>query len=57
MREALGAGSSDQQAIERLDAVLRVALKLAQAEQRHDPDALVFVGVFGQVTPTTTYPK
>ncbi|KAK4236843.1 hypothetical protein C8A03DRAFT_35227 [Achaetomium macrosporum] len=47
MREALEAGRSDERAIERLRAVLRAALKLAQAEQRHDPNALVFVGVFG----------
>ncbi|KAL6399368.1 hypothetical protein AUP68_17914 [Ilyonectria robusta] len=47
MREALEAGRSDERAIERLGAVLRAALKLAQAEQRHDPNALIFVGVFG----------
>lgn len=47
MREALDAGRSDQRAIERFRAVLRAALKLAQAEPRHDPSALVFVGVFG----------
>ncbi|KAL8387083.1 hypothetical protein RB595_010170 [Gaeumannomyces hyphopodioides] len=31
----------------RLRAVLRAALKLAQAEERHEPDALIFVGLFG----------
>lgn len=47
MRNALEAGHSDERAIERLRAVLHAALKVAQAEQRHDPNALVFVGVFG----------
>ncbi|GKT51788.1 uncharacterized protein ColSpa_11969 [Colletotrichum spaethianum] len=27
--------------------MLRAALKLAQSEQRHNPGALIFVGVFG----------
>jgi len=47
MREALQAGGPEERATERLRAVLRAALKLAQAEQRHNPNALVFVGVFG----------
>ncbi|KAK3185245.1 hypothetical protein K4F52_005945 [Lecanicillium sp. MT-2017a] len=54
MRSALEAGRSDEDAIERLRAVLRAALKLAQAEQRHThdsetapPDPLFFVGIFG----------
>ena len=47
MREALESGRSDERAIERLRAVLRAALKLAQAELRRNPQALAFVGVFG----------
>ncbi|VUC21636.1 unnamed protein product [Clonostachys rosea] len=47
MRKALEPGQSDERATERLMAVLRTALKVAQAEQRHDPGALVFVGLFG----------
>lgn len=50
MREAIQSGRSDECANERLCAVLRAALKLAQAEQRHDSHALVFVGVFGLKT-------
>jgi len=50
MRKSLEAGRSDEDAIDRLRAVLRAALKLAQAEQRHSPDALVFVGAFGLKT-------
>lgn len=45
--EALESGRSDERAGERLYAVLRAALKLAQAEQRRDSHALVFVFVFG----------
>lgn len=47
MRDALETGRSDKRVIERLRAVLRAALKLAQAEQRRDPGALMFVGAFG----------
>jgi hypothetical protein len=47
MREALEIGRSDERAIERLRAVLRAGLKIAQAEHRRDPHALMFVGVFG----------
>ncbi|KAJ0120058.1 Uncharacterized protein J7T55_000911 [Diaporthe amygdali] len=47
MLEALEAGRSDERAVERLLAILRAALKVAQAEQRHDPGSLVFVGLFG----------
>jgi len=47
MHEALESGRSDERAGERLRAVLRAALKLAQVEQRRDSHALVFVGVFG----------
>ena len=47
MHEVLETGSSDERAIERLRAVLCAALKLAQAEHRRNPHALVFVGVFG----------
>src|SRR2546427_3965782 len=47
MREALESGRSDERASDRLRAVLRAALKLAQAEQRRDSHAFVFVGVFG----------
>ncbi|KAJ4318661.1 hypothetical protein N0V84_006749 [Fusarium piperis] len=52
MRKALEAGRSDEHAVERLVAVLRAALKVAQAEHRHDPGALVFVGLFGLDTDT-----
>jgi hypothetical protein len=47
MHEALETGCSGESAIERLRAVLCTALKLAQAEHRRDPHALMFVGVFG----------
>src|SRR4051812_37082459 len=49
MRAALEAGRAtpNEPGTERLRAVLRAALKVAQAEQRHDPGALVFVGAFG----------
>jgi len=47
MRKALETSRSDEHTIERLRAVLRAALKLAQAELRRDPQALTFVGVFG----------
>jgi hypothetical protein len=47
MRKCLESGRSDERAGERLFAVLRAALKLAQAEQRRDSQALVFIGVFG----------
>jgi hypothetical protein len=47
MREALESGRSDERASEHLRAVLCAALKLAQAEQRRDRHALMFVGVFG----------
>jgi hypothetical protein len=52
MREALESDRSDERAVERLLTVLRATLKIAQAEQRHDPDALVFVGLFGLDTDT-----
>ena len=51
IREALESGRSDERAIERLRAVPRAALKLAQAELRRDPQALPFVGVFGLYVP------
>ncbi|PMD24550.1 hypothetical protein NA56DRAFT_566863 [Hyaloscypha hepaticicola] len=47
MRKALESGRSDERAIERLRAVLGAGLKIAQAEHRRDPHALMFVGVFG----------
>jgi hypothetical protein len=47
MHEALEIGRSDESAIERLRAMLCTALKLAQAEHRRNPHALMFVGVFG----------
>src|SRR3569833_735377 len=50
VRKSLEAGRSYVDAIDRLRAVLRASLKLAQAEQRHSPDALVFVGAFGHKT-------
>ncbi|KAE8452710.1 hypothetical protein EG329_013969 [Mollisiaceae sp. DMI_Dod_QoI] len=47
MRDVLETGRGDERAIERLQVVLRAALKLARAEQRHNPNALIFVGAFG----------
>ncbi|KAJ0382800.1 hypothetical protein COL922a_011794 [Colletotrichum nupharicola] len=47
MREALETDSPDERATDRLSAVLRAALKLAQSERHHSPDAIVFIGVFG----------
>lgn len=47
MRTALETGSGDGRAVERLRAVLSGVLKLVRTEQQQDPDALVFVGVFG----------
>ena len=47
MRQALEPGRSDRPAAERLHAVLRAALKLAQAEEKRSPDAFMFVAVFG----------
>ena len=42
MRSALETGHLDKSTTERLHAVIRATLKLAQAEQRQIPDALVF---------------
>ncbi len=47
MKSALETGRGDERAIDRLHAVLRAALKLAQAEQSHAPNSLIFVGIFG----------
>ncbi|KAJ4203448.1 hypothetical protein NW759_015124 [Fusarium solani] len=47
MHQTLESGRGDERAVERLRAVLRAAVKLARGEQQHDPDALLFVGVFG----------
>ncbi|KAF4480420.1 hypothetical protein CGGC5_v011009 [Colletotrichum fructicola Nara gc5] len=47
MREALETDGFDERATDRLSAVLRAALKLAQSERRHSPDAIVFIGIFG----------
>jgi len=47
MQATLETGSGDQRAVERLRAVIRAAIQLARAEQKHDPDAVLFVGVFG----------
>lgn len=47
MREALETGHGDGRAVERLNAVLSAVLKLVRAEKQHDPNALVFVAVFG----------
>ena len=52
MQEALDTGKSDVQSTDRVHAMLRAALKIAQAEQRHNPNALVFIGVFGLNTGT-----
>lgn len=42
LRSALDTGHLEKSTTERLHAVIRAALKLAQAEQRQIPDALVF---------------
>ncbi|KAF5483028.1 hypothetical protein CGCS363_v015064 [Colletotrichum siamense] len=47
MHEALETDGFDERATDRLSAVLRAALKLAQSERHHNPDASVFIGVFG----------
>ena len=47
MKEALESGRSEEGAGDRLRAVLRATLKVAQAEQRHNTNAFVFVGAFG----------
>jgi hypothetical protein len=47
MRDVLETGKGDGRASDRLRAVLQAALKLARAEQRHHPNALMFLGAFG----------
>jgi len=47
MKNVIETGKGDRRAVERLSAVLRAALKLARSEQRQNPSALMFVGVFG----------
>ncbi|KAH7246655.1 hypothetical protein BKA59DRAFT_439300 [Fusarium tricinctum] len=47
MRKTLEPDCSSELASERLGDVLRAALKLAQAERQQNPNALMFVGVFG----------
>lgn len=47
MRGTLETEGGDSRAVERLRAVIRAAVQLARAEQRHEPDALLFVGIFG----------
>ncbi|KAG7285878.1 hypothetical protein NEMBOFW57_008172 [Staphylotrichum longicolle] len=47
MREALETGRPGEGAIERLQAVLRAALHLAQTEKERDPHARMFVAAFG----------
>ncbi|KAF9772475.1 hypothetical protein IL306_009820 [Fusarium sp. DS 682] len=50
MRKILESGNPNEDENERLVAVLRAALKLAEAEQQSSPDALMFVGAFGLKT-------
>ncbi|KAH6949174.1 hypothetical protein DER45DRAFT_606627 [Fusarium avenaceum] len=47
MRETLEPNCSRELPSERLGDVLRAALKLAQAEKRQNPNAVMFVGAFG----------
>lgn len=47
MRQTLDTGKGDNEAVERLQAVLSAALKLVRAEQRRENSTLVFVGAFG----------
>lgn len=53
MRNVLETGRGDERAVERFHAVLRAALKLARAEKRHNPNALMFVGAFGMMSEET----
>jgi len=46
IRNVLETEREDERVIERLRAVLRAALKLARAEQRQNPNALMFLGAF-----------
>ncbi|ORY68695.1 uncharacterized protein BCR38DRAFT_507860 [Pseudomassariella vexata] len=47
MREALDLDHLTEDTTERLWAVLRAALKIAQAEEARNPNAYIFVGLFG----------
>jgi hypothetical protein len=47
MKEAMETKENDKRAIDRLRAILRATLKLARAEQHHNPNALMFLGAFG----------
>ncbi len=47
MRDALEPGRPEEPAVDRLRAVLRAAIKLAQTAQARDPQARMFVGAFG----------
>jgi hypothetical protein len=47
MRNVLDTGEGDERVVERLRAVFHAALKMAQAEERRHPNALMFVGAFG----------
>ncbi|EWZ79700.1 hypothetical protein NW765_004422 [Fusarium oxysporum] len=51
MRSAFESGHSNEPASDRLRAVLRAALKLAKAERQQNPNAVMFVGVFGLQMP------
>ncbi|KAF4965137.1 hypothetical protein FSARC_7004 [Fusarium sarcochroum] len=47
MRSTLEAGGPEEHTTERLRAIVHAALKLAQAGRQHNPDASMFVGIFG----------
>ncbi|KAF4957101.1 hypothetical protein FGADI_3320 [Fusarium gaditjirri] len=51
MRSAFESGHPNEPAGDRLRAVLRAALKLAKAERSQNPNAVMFVGVFGLQMP------
>ncbi|KAI3531966.1 hypothetical protein CABS03_10654 [Colletotrichum abscissum] len=57
MREALETDGSDERANDRLSAVLVAALKLAQSQNHHNSEALIFVSVFGLDNNNKEHPK
>ncbi|UQC77437.1 uncharacterized protein CLUP02_02905 [Colletotrichum lupini] len=54
MREALETDDSDERAADRLTAVLRTALKLAQSQNYYKSEALIFVSVSALITTKNT---
>ncbi|KAH7240304.1 uncharacterized protein BKA55DRAFT_542890 [Fusarium redolens] len=56
MRSALEPGHSNDPASDRFRAVLRAALKLAKAKRQQNPNAFIFVSIFGLQT-SKEYPS